>query len=240
MINHRELIKEITRELYEDDNALALILYGSFSRHEESANSDIDLMVITNEYHLQKRHAIRCGITVEFLEIHLDFLHNFIVEREIPILFSLADGIVLFDKISTTKQLKDEARKILDEGPPVNTNWENERYKVKKRSDLTEIYSDLLDVNDEISFNYITSLFISNVITLLLENNKLWPTTRKKTMNYLKSQCYDGYQFIETLLSPRCSLSEKRSAAKNLIEYVLKPHGGILEGDAIIFKKNSI
>jgi len=240
MINHQELVNEITQELYIDNNVSALILYGSVSRHEESANSDIDLLAITNEMHLQKRHTVRYGITVEFVEMNLYFLQKFIDENEIPMLFALADGIVLFDKISVTGQLIAKAKKILEDGPPTNTRWENEGYKTKKRSDLTEIYNDLLDVDDEVTFNYIASLLISNAIPLLIENNNLWYQTRKKMINYLKSQCFDGYKYIETLLNSGCSLPEKRGAAKNLIEYVLKSHGGILKGDAIIFRKNNI
>lgn len=240
MINHQELVNEITQELYKDKNISALILYGSVSRNEESANSDIDLLAITNEKHLQKRHTVRYGITVEFVEIHLEFLQKFVAENEIPMLFALAYGIVLFDKISETGQLIAEARKILENGPPANKKWENEGYKTKKRSDLTEIYKDLMDIDDEIAFNYMASLLITDAIPLLIENNNLWHQTRKKTINYLKSKCYEGYKYIETLLNPVCSLPEKRSAAENLIEYVLKPHGGFLKGDAIIFRKNNI
>jgi predicted nucleotidyltransferase len=240
MITHQELVNEITQELYKDKNVSALILYGSVSRHEESANSDIDLLTITNENHLQKRHEVRYGITVEFVEMHLKFLQKFIAENEIPILFALADGIVLFNKIPETEQLITEARKILEDGPSANEKWENEGYRTKKRSDLTEIYKDLLDIDDVIAFNYVASLLITNALPLLLENNNLWYTTRKKTMNYLKTQCYDSYKYIETLLSPVCSLQEKRDAAEKMTECALKPHGGILKGDAVIFKKNNI
>lgn len=60
-MTHQALVEEIARELSEDGNALALILYGSLSRHEETANSDIDLLVITQTYCLQKRHVIQIG-----------------------------------------------------------------------------------------------------------------------------------------------------------------------------------
>lgn len=65
MLKHQELVKELAQELYEDDNVLALILYGSVSRHEERANSGIDLLTIVKENHLQKRHVVRNGITYE-------------------------------------------------------------------------------------------------------------------------------------------------------------------------------
>lgn len=142
----------------------------------------------------------------------------------------------MFDKSSILDRFIAESRSIIEKGPPVNKKWENERYKTKKRSDITEIYNDLLDTDDEIIFNYLVSLLITAAIPLLNENYNLWPKTRKKTVQYIKSQCYDGYKYIETLLSSKFSLSEKRNAAKELIEYALKQHGGILEGDAIIFK----
>lgn len=240
MISHQELVKEVTQELYHDNNVLALILYGSVSRKEESVNSDIDLLAIINEDYLQKRHTVKYGITLEFVEMHIKFLQNFIEKREIPMLFALADGIVLFDKISATEQLISDARKILEDGPPINSKWENEGYKTKKRSDLTEIYKDLLDVDDEITFNYLTSLLITNALPILIETNNLWNQTRKKMINYLKTQCFDCYRYIEILLSPVYSLPEKREAAKNLIEYALNAEGGILKGDAIIFRKDNL
>jgi hypothetical protein len=150
------------------------------------------------------------------------------------------DGIVLFDKISVTEQLIAEAKEILEDGPPVNVRWEEERYRTKRRSDLTEIYLDLLDTDDKIVFHYLVSLLVTSAIPMLTEINHLWFQTRKKTINYLKFQCFDGYKHIEILLDPVCSLDEKRQAAKNLIEYIFEQYGGILKGDAIIFRINNI
>ncbi|HOQ06755.1 MAG TPA: nucleotidyltransferase domain-containing protein [Clostridiales bacterium] len=239
MTKHQELAKEIADELYQDKNVLALILYGSVSRNEESPNSDIDLLAIIKENHLQKRHVVRYGITIEFVEMSINFLQDFIAKKEIPMLFALANGIVLFNKIPDTEKLISDARKIIEEGPPINPNWKDERYVTKKRSDLTEIYYDLLDVEDVVVFHYLVSLLIANAIPWLIENYNLWPQTRKKTIGCLKSQCAEGYKYIETLLTPGCSLPEKREAAKNLINYTMKQHGGILEGDTIIFSRDS-
>ena len=150
--------------------------------------------------------------------------------------FALADGIILFDKDSGVAPLIVTAKEILKNAPPVNKKWENERYKTKRRSDLIEIYMDLLDVEDETEFNYIVALLIANALPLVLENNKLWPRTRKTTISHLKSQCFNGYKYVETLLSSVSSLQEKRDAAKGLTDYALKPHGGILNGDALIFR----
>ena len=110
----------------------------------------------------------------------------------------------------------------------------------KKRSDLTEIYKDLLDINDEIVFNYTVSLLVANAIPIINENYNLWPQSRKKTIEHLKFHCYDGYKHIEILLSTKCSFAKKRDAAKNLIDFALKAHGGVLEGDATIFRVNGL
>lgn len=235
-MEHQELLRKITRELLEDENILALMLYGSVSRHEENANSDIDLLVIVNEKHCQKKHEMRYGITVEYLEMHIGYLQDFINKYEIPVIFTLAEGIVLFDKKSILDQFITQAKAIIEKGPPINTKWENERYSIKKRSDVTEIYSDLLDTDDEIVFNYLVSLLISTIIPIINENYSLWPKTRKKTIPYVKSQCYNSYKYIEILLGSKFSLPEKRNAARDLIEYALKKHGGILKGDAVVFK----
>ena len=235
-MEHQELSRIITRELLADENVLALMLYGSVSRHEEKANSDIDLFVIVNEKHCQKKHQKRYGITVEYLEMHIEYLQDFINKYEIPVIFTLAEGIVLFDKKSILDQFITQAKAIIKKGPPQNAKWENERYSIKRRSDVTEIYSDLLDTDDEVVFNYLVSLLISTIIPIINENYSLWPKTRKKTIPYIKSQCYEAYTYIEFLLGSKFSLPEKRDAARDLIEYALKKHGGVLEGDVIIFK----
>jgi predicted nucleotidyltransferase len=234
-VNHQKLVNETARELQKKDSVLALILYGSVSRHEEKPNSDIDLLVITTENHCQKRHTVRNGVTIEFLEMHLNYLRNFIAEKEIPVLFTLTEGIILFDKDSVLAPFIKEAALIIENGPPVNEKWDNVRYATKKRSDFTEIYEDLLDTDNIIVFHYLISLLISSAIPMLTENYNLWPKTRKKTINYLENQCVEGYRYIEIMLSPKRSLSEKRDAAKGLINFALKRHGGILEGDAVIF-----
>ena len=242
-MNHQELVKKITQELLENDNVLMLILYGSVSRHEEKDNSDIDLLLISKsqDFQLQKRQQIRNGITVEFVEIQLDFLQNNIIAEkgELPIFLAFTNGILLFDKISAFEELKTESQIIIDGGPPIDTQWENESYNIKQRSDITEIYRDLLDVDDEISFNYIVALLINRTIPLFYQNNRLWHTTKKKTMNFLKSECYEGYQFVEILLCDRHSLQDKRDAAKGLLEYVFKPYGGIINGNVIVFTLNN-
>ena len=235
-MNHHELVREITQELYSAENISALMLYGSVSRNEEAAHSDIDFLVIVYEKHCQKRHIVRSGITIEYLEMHAEYLQDFIDRNEIPVLFTLIEGIVLFDKTSIFEQFITQARNIIDRGPPINEKWKNARYITKQRSDITEIYNDLLDTEDEIIFHYLIALFITTAMPLLNENYHLWPKTRKKTIQHLQSQCYEGYQCIEILLSSNFSLTEKRNAAKNLIEYALKQHGGLLKGDAVIFK----
>jgi predicted nucleotidyltransferase len=236
MKNHQKLVSKLTQDLYKDKNIFSLILYGSVSRHEETINSDIDLLVINNCNYLQKRHESQYDITIEYVEMSLKFLEKFVEENEVPILFALANGTVLFNKIQATEKLINKSKNILKAGPKLNKKWKDESFKNNKRYSLTEIYMDLLDIDNEIEFNYVSSLLITNAIPILLKNNKLWPQTRKKTINYLKNQCYDGYKYIEILLNPIVSLDEKRNAAKNLTEYVLKPYGGILKGDNIIFK----
>lgn len=240
MPNYQELVREIAQELYNDDNVIALILYGSVSRNEECANSDIDLLAIINNYYLQKRQTVRNGVTVEFVEMNIKFMQDFISKKEIPMLFALTTGTMLFDKTSITEKLISEAKTIIETGPVTNLIHKSDEYKIKKRSDLTEIYHDLLDVTDEITFNYIASLLITNAIPWLIENNNLWYQTRKKTISHLKSHCLDGYKYIEILLDNNSSLNEKREAATNLIEYALNPHGGIVKGDSTIFRKTEI
>ena len=239
-MNHQELVKEITHELSKDENVLALLLYGSVSRHEEKTNSDIDLIAITTKMHFQVRHEVRYGITIEYHDMHMDFLKKFIEKKEISISSVVAGGIILFNKAPELEPLIVEAKQIYENASSENSQWRDESYRLRKRFELTDIYKDLLDIDDEVSFNYVVALLVANIIPMLNENCNLRQQSKKKTMAYLQSECYGGYMYIETLLKASCTMPEKCKAAKNLIEFVLKTHGGLLEGDFILFNLNSV
>ena len=238
IMNHQELVKVIQQELYNDDAVLALVLVGSVARHEETPNSDIDLFVITNKDFMQNSRVIRNGITVELIEGPLEQLvRKRVLEKEAVALNLMASGVLLFDKTSETEKLIAEAKEIIKEGPPIPTSHSNEQWKIGKRGEITGIYSDLLDIDDEINFNYIASILISSAIPLIFENNNLWSQSNRKNLDYLKSQCFNEYKNIETLLNQICSVAERRNAARRLVEAVLGPHGGMLEGDIVIGKQ---
>jgi len=235
-MNHQELAKAIQQELYNDDAVLALVLCGSVARQEETPNSDIDLLVINNKSFYQVRQIIRNGIIAELIEIPIQQLKKTGLVKESVTLHMLADGIILFDKISEIEELAVKAKNIVKEGPPTPPMHKDEQWVLRKRREITEICHDLIDVDDEINFNYITSLLISSAIPLLFENNNWWFKNRKKTIEYLKSQCIGEYKNIEILLNPAYSLTERLNAAKHLVKAVLEPHGGIIDGDMVLIK----
>lgn len=199
---------------------------------EETPNSDIDLLAIVAGRYLQKRHEVHDGVTVEYVEMHQDVMEDFIAKGEIPMLFALAKGVVLFDKEEPLAPLIAKARAVIAQGPPVNPRWEEEAYGVKKRSDLTEIYSDMLDTEDAAIFGYLSALLLTAALAHLIETHHLWPQTRKKLMPYLKAECPEAYGHIETLCA-----GAAREAAKGLITCAMGPYGGLLEGDVVVFRK---
>ena len=235
-MSHQELVKVMRQELYADDAVLSLVLCGSVSRQEEMPNSDIDLLVVNNKSFYQVRQTIRNGITVELIEIPIELLKKTGLVKESVTLHMLADGIILFDKISEIEELAVKAKNIVKEGPPIPPTHNDEQWVLRKRREITEIYHDLIDVGDEINFNYITSFLISSAIPLLFENNNWWFQNKKKTLNYIKTQCFGEYKNIETLLNSTNSLADRRNAATHFVETVLKPHGGIIEGDMVLIK----
>jgi predicted nucleotidyltransferase len=240
MKKHQDIVKEISQELYENENILALFLFGSVSRHEETSNSDIDLLSITTETHFQVRHEVRHEIEVEFYDMHIDFLKFFIEGKDYEIPLAIAKGTILFNKIPELEPLIIESKKVIQDAPVVYNNWGDEKYVLRKRRHITDKYKDLLDIDDELSFNYVVALFIADIMPMLNDLFLLRPQSNKKTMAYLKSECHDSYTFMEILLSATSPIPEKRNAAKGLIEFVLKAHGGLLEGNYIFHTVNSI
>ena len=62
---HQAVLKDAVDELMSDEGVLSIILFGSVSRGEESARSDIDLWVIRDTDDFTRRHLVRDGIALE-------------------------------------------------------------------------------------------------------------------------------------------------------------------------------
>jgi len=233
-----DLAKKVATEMSHDKNVLAVLLYGSVARGHDNTNSDIDLLVLTQSYQLQKRQAYRGEVRIEFLEIHEDFLKDFIEKEEVPILRALSEGIVLAGCEPKMKDYMSMARERLDASPK-NEKLDSLDYQTYSRSILTEAYKDLLEA-DTLVFNYMSSNLVTSLIPLLYHQSGQWLKNSRQLLPYLKTFRPDAYGLIASLLDQSHSLTDRISSAEKLVLLALEPYGGMLDCDCIIFRKTNL
>lgn len=233
-----DIAKTVADELKSDGNVLAVLLYGSVAKGKEKLNSDIDLLVLTKSYQLEKTQVVRGKVMIEFLWIHEDFLLNFINHNEVPIMMALSEGIVLLDKDSKIKDHINMCQKKVEEGPK-NVKFDSEEYQGYIRSVLTELYKDLFDV-DLLSFNYMSSELIRMSIPLLYHQNGKWLKCDKEVLAFLKTFEAQTYEIIKKLLDQTNTVEDRLRYAGELVEKTLKAYGGMVSGNHIVFRKTSL
>lgn len=171
-MDYLDIAHEVVKELNLDSNVLAVLLYGSVARGTTNQDSDIDLLVLTKSYQLEKRQESRRGVIIEFLNIHEDFLSDFIEREEVPVLNALSEGKLLLDRESKMKYYISLCKEKLEKGPKHN-KLDTEEHQIYIRSKLTEMYRDLTGI-DMIVFNYMTSEMVRIIVPILYHQNRKW------------------------------------------------------------------
>lgn len=210
---------------------LAAALFGSVARDEAKPNSDLDILIITNQEIDFYRKSFRdFGWFIEMFVSSPRFneqkIEKAVDNRGSSVLRMYAESIILKDTENFARNLKEKAVAILRRGAPPLTAQETEEYRY--------IITDWLD-NFVDSDNFTESLFIVYDLTaktaeLLLAYNKQWIGERKwlfRALQQFDNQLAD--QLIESL-QYFYQTGEKTGLIK-AIEEILEPVGGrIYEG----------
>lgn len=207
-------------------DCLAAALFGSVARGEATANSDLDILIITNQDLDFYRKSFRdFGWFIEAFVSSPRFneqkIENAANNRGSSALQMYAESIILKDSDNFACNLKDKAAAILRRGAPVLTARETEEYRY--------IITDWLD-NFMDSDNFDESLFIvydlmAKTAELLLAYNGQWIGERKWLFRALRQ--FDNPlagQLIESL-KYFCQTGEKTELITT-IEQILEPAGG--------------
>jgi predicted nucleotidyltransferase len=115
---HEAAFNEVLTELDAEfgDSLLSIVLCGSLARDTGGPGSDIDLVVLTSQRWSEIRQVRRIGVDIDLFIHWRDYVESRLLAGGLyPVLHMLSTGMILIDKLETTSQLIDPARKTLDQ-----------------------------------------------------------------------------------------------------------------------------
>jgi len=144
---------------------LVAFLVGSAARQQETASSDLDIVVFIDEHAAYNESLKDFGWPIELFVRDINFYRDYLqdgVGQRIPFMaFMCSKGVIIKDEDGRAEQIQNEAKKVLLQVPsPLSENEIKEwRYKI------TGLLDDFIGSND-----YGESLFIVNRLTVLCSN----------------------------------------------------------------------
>lgn len=152
----------------------AAFLSGSVIRGEAHDRSDLDIAIIAENEEPRWATFVEGDWPIEvFVETPETYAARFAseVKRRRPLFLALcAENIVLTDKAELGRKVKEEAQRILQEGPPALTAEEIAGY----RFELTWMLDDLADADDVYEARLIANDVAGTAATVYLVRNQQW------------------------------------------------------------------
>ncbi|MCM3443439.1 nucleotidyltransferase domain-containing protein [Metabacillus halosaccharovorans] len=208
-------------------NCQGAILAGSVVRGEATETSDLDIVIFDKRLPSSYRESMfDFGWAIEIFVHNLSSYKYFIemdckaARPSMPRMIS--EGIIIKDE-GILKSIKEEAEDILEKGPE---KWSEEVIRTK-RYFLTDALDDFLG-----SMNRAEEIFIANTIAdlvheFVLRTNRQWIGSSKWIIRALNQ--YDKKfteEFVEAFNA--FYLTGEKDKVVQLVDRVLKPHGGRL------------
>ncbi|MGQ4666476.1 nucleotidyltransferase domain-containing protein [Metabacillus halosaccharovorans] len=208
-------------------NCQGAILAGSVVRGEATETSDLDIVIFDKRIPSSYRESMfDFGWAIEIFVHNLSSYKYFIemdckaARPSMPRMIS--EGIIIKDE-GILKSIKKEAEDILEKGPEI---WSEDVLRTK-RYFLTDALDDFLG-----SMNRAEEIFIANTIAdlvheFVLRTNRQWIGSSKWIIRALNQ--YDKKfteEFVEAFNA--FYLTGEKDKVVQLVDRVLKPHGGRL------------
>jgi Nucleotidyltransferase domain len=226
-----ESAKELIRVRF--PSCEAAVLSGSVVRGQETATSDLDIVVVTNELSSSYRESlIWQGWPVE-LFVHtptgiLDFFRDDCLRGRPSLPRMMAEGLPLKSH-QTLDSLKATANRLLSAGPE---RWDEDSID-RKRYFLTDALDDFNGCTDRGEGLFIAGHLVELLHEFVLRTNGCWVGSSKWIVRALKE--FDpeyALRFVDAFDS-YYKLGEKR-AVTTLVNQALSPFGGrLFEGFSI-------
>lgn len=160
------IISKFINQIPSKDNILGIIFYGSYKYHTNNSQSDIDLLLITNDDYNYKGVTYIDGIKIEFFEKNIYSLiekldnQEFNYNRFLTSVFK--NGSIIYSKNSSMEFLKEQ---ILEQQHNYSTN---RNFKYDYYNDFNFYYNNFISISPD------SNLFMYFYFNLLESIRKIY------------------------------------------------------------------
>lgn len=183
-------------------NPLSIILYGSFSTNQATANSDIDIICIVekkwhmNDNSIVQGHALDAWIyTKNEIENPDQFLR-------------ISDGKVLYDTDDIGKNMLSAVKVCIQKDPAYYTS--------EQIKHCVHWYEKMISRSmvGDVEGNFRKHWLLFDMLETYFRCRKMWYFGPKKAFQYLKYNDPEAYEFFSRCLGSNCNRNNLESLAK--------------------------
>jgi hypothetical protein len=208
--------QQFIEELQTDSNVLGIILFGSWARGNNRADSDVDLLVIVKDgfkriVEFREGQAFEMVHTTEQGAIeYWQSNPNDAVE-----LWKVAK--ILFDRDGTVARLQQAGKEIKEKGKQALTTDQYEHFKFDVHDQLKAITE--LTGSDPTSAKMLLSIKVIQLMELFFDIRQLWTPPPKQRLAVIKAMNQTLYDLIERYYGEQ-SLPEQIKIVKSIVPIV--------------------
>jgi hypothetical protein len=208
--------QQFIEELQTDSNVLGIILFGSWARGNNRADSDVDLLVIVKDgfkriVEFREGQAFEMVYTTEQGAIeYWQSNPNDAVE-----LWKVAK--ILFDRDGTVARLQQAGKEIKEKGKQALTTDQYEHFKFDVHDQLKAITE--LTGSDPTSAKMLLSIKVIQLMELFFDIRQLWTPPPKQRLAVIKAMNQTLYDLIERYYGEQ-SLPEQIKIVKSIVPIV--------------------
>lgn len=220
----RQAARIVVDDVVARGDVLGIVLAGSIVRGEGGPTSDLDLYVVVSSPWRQRRQLLLAGVRVEVFINPPWTIRSYVAdelrEGSPSTAHMLATGIPLYARGPVLSELRDEARRLLTDGPLALTEGE----LTQRRYDVIDLAEDADDVRegDPDALAYVLPLLVQRAIALLYARQRRWAPKPKRLPGDLERVDPDAAALLRAYLREP-DLSRRHVLAGALVDRAIAP-----------------
>ena len=218
----------VVEELRAEDSTVGVLLHGSFARGKQHADSDVDLLCVTDQDWFSKEIRRLNGFEIEVqkmpvTKVRSDFTQRLPTNNNFT-LSIFVEGRVLFDRDGEMQRLVEEAHALWQKGPPRPGAFEIMLGRSFFRHRLTEVKRLAAGDDPQGIARVMMDLFFYNALYGYCKTHCKWALKFNHLLQSLETEDPDFYLLCTSYLG---SSSDKQRVQwlEKIVDAVMKPVG---------------
>lgn len=211
-------IQDFIQELTSRENVLGVILFGSWARGNNRANSDVDLLVIVTDGY---RRTIECRNTQTFEIIYttVKAAGEFWQDKKDDCFGLWSVAKVLYDKDGIVEKLKQQAQEIINQGKTKIDEHQRKQYRFSAEDEIRAV--EKMIAHDEATAYLVLSYTVNTLTSLFFDLREFWTPAPKQRLVKIKEFHPTLGQYFEEYYSDK-NVLDKIEIVKKVVPLVFE------------------